>query len=517
MPTGSATLSPPDDRPRQLTLADGRAVALRTMNRGHAASMLAFAQALPPHELLALAEDITDPDVIDDWIADIESASTLTIVAFEGESITAYASLLRGAAPWSQHRGEIRIAVEDDGSASVELGARLAGEIVVAARAAGIRKIVALMTCDAMVTRAILEQRGFSPEAILTDQVIDDADCTHDVLIMARAIDIDLAPDAEDSWPAVPVDQTIGDAECAHDASITEREIDVDAARDAAGSWLASQPAVAADRSIDDTERTHDILITQRDDDTAHDAEDLPSETPAAVLADQVIDDMERMHDAEDSWLELETLVPVEHITDDAERPQDVLIIMAQEIDVSHAPAVSTPLRDTLAPSPRLRTRVAVSRRAYLVAAVIGLMLALGFGAFYALDTGDAPRESQVLGSAQPQTAATAMATPDLAFEASLTGSGHVFLPLSRPAMTVRVSVAPDVVGTWFWCVESSFGMPLSEHICGSVWVAQPGSGELISEGVIHIDPAWPADATYYVQMYCENPCAWRVQVVGEQ
>jgi hypothetical protein len=37
-----------------------------------------------------------------------------------------------------------------------------------------------------------------------------------------------------------------------------------------------------------------------------------------------------------------------------------------------------------------------------------------------------------------------------------------------------------------------------------------------MTQALIQIDPSWPADALYFVQMYCEGSCVWHVRVASE-
>jgi hypothetical protein len=172
----------------------------------------------------------------------------------------------------------------------------------------------------------------------------------------------------------------------------------------------------------------------------------------------------------------------------------------------------STANRARAALAPR-HARLTPIRRAYLIAAMVGAILVLAFVGIYVASRNASPKKLEVLGaSARPPVPATF--GPGPTFELTHVGSGGVFLAVVRPHATVRVSIDGDVVGTWFWCFESSFGIPLAEHFCAGASNSEPGQGELVSQGVIRIDPSWPADAMYFVQMYCERSCTWHAQVV---
>ena len=97
----------------------------------------------------------------------------------------------------------------------------------------------------------------------------------------------------------------------------------------------------------------------------------------------------------------------------------------------------------------------------------------LVFAGLYMTSGRAGSRDVQLLGaSARPPAALTHI--PTRTFESTHTGSGGVFLPTAQPAIAAQVSVDPGVAGPWFWCFESSFGLPLAEHYCAA---SEPGYG----------------------------------------
>jgi hypothetical protein len=250
--------------------------------------------------------------------------------------------------------------------------------------------------------------------------------------------------------------------------------------------------ALLADQVIDEEHRTYDLLIMS----CAIDAlVALPQELPAAAGG--------RIETAARSGEDARSAEPALV----AASARDAIDAHPGTINAEESVATGSP-----APSQQRRTRPAVIRRAYLAATVFGAVLMLAFGAFYLTNRHTRTRESQVLGMSVQPTVPTRFASAQ-AFESTRAGSGSVFLPMVRPATTVRVSVDPDVVGTWFWCIESSFGIPLAAHYCAAAGSSDLVTGELIAQAVVHIDPSWPAYALYFVQMYCQGSCVWHVQV----
>ena len=73
-------------------LRDGTAVVFRPATSEDRDSLIGFARALNDEDLLFLREDITSPDVVDAWIADMGRGETFAVVAEVGDRIVGYGS-----------------------------------------------------------------------------------------------------------------------------------------------------------------------------------------------------------------------------------------------------------------------------------------------------------------------------------------------------------------------------------------------------------------------------------------
>jgi L-amino acid N-acyltransferase YncA len=176
------------DYPRAVTLDDKTAISLRLMTASDADRIMAFARALPEQDLLFLRVDITDPKVVGQWVQNIASERTVTVIAEASGDLAGYASLHYNQVTWQRHLGEIRIQVGLP-YRSHGLGRVLAGEVFGAARDLGLRKIVAQMTAEQKGAIATFERLGFHPEALLQDFVIDRAGRTHDRVVMSYDVE----------------------------------------------------------------------------------------------------------------------------------------------------------------------------------------------------------------------------------------------------------------------------------------------------------------------------------------
>jgi RimJ/RimL family protein N-acetyltransferase len=173
--------------PREMTLGDGRTVVLRLMRKSDRDGVVHFARSLPPDSLLFLRKDITNPEVVDEWVRDIERGRTVTVLAETDSELLAYGSLWLDETFWGRHLGEIRVLVRPD-YRGLGIGLQLASDVFAIARAMGIEKIIARMTPEQERTRARLERLGFTKEALLKGFVLDREGKARDLLVMSAGV-----------------------------------------------------------------------------------------------------------------------------------------------------------------------------------------------------------------------------------------------------------------------------------------------------------------------------------------
>src|SRR5262245_34634188 len=114
--------------PRNVNLDNNTPVSLRLMTAADADRIVAFARALPEEDLLFLRTDITDPKMVAQWVQNLATDRTVSVLAEANGDLAGYASLHYNTVSWQRHLGEIRIQV---GSRfrSQGLGRALASEI----------------------------------------------------------------------------------------------------------------------------------------------------------------------------------------------------------------------------------------------------------------------------------------------------------------------------------------------------------------------------------------------------
>ncbi len=173
--------------PKSVKVGNGSA-EIRVMSQADREAVIAFARSLPEQDLLFLRIDITEADNVNAWVANLESGQAFSLVAYADDVMVGYATVEQHVARWTRRVGEIRINVSAS-HRSRGLGRSLTSQIFDAARAMGLKKLVAHMTPDQSGAQAAFGRLGFVPEALLADHVEDRAGNLHDLVIMSLDMD----------------------------------------------------------------------------------------------------------------------------------------------------------------------------------------------------------------------------------------------------------------------------------------------------------------------------------------
>jgi RimJ/RimL family protein N-acetyltransferase len=171
----------------QTVQTDAGSFTLRPMTAEDADAVLAFARALPPHDLLFLPRDITQPKVVAAWIRAIEKGDTTTLLAWDGEAVIGCAAIFRDPHSWSPHIGELRV-VTAAGQRGRGVGRAMIQACFAIMLQTGIEKIVAQMTIDQEGAIAVFESLGFRSEGLLREHVQDRDGKRHDIVILSHDV-----------------------------------------------------------------------------------------------------------------------------------------------------------------------------------------------------------------------------------------------------------------------------------------------------------------------------------------
>ena len=182
--TGGAAAGDEAGSAAELVECGGRAYELRRLRPEDRDDIMALARALPEVDLQFLRSDLTDPDVVEGWIHDADAGSRFTTLAHYRDELVGYGSLNLRGLQWMSHLGEIRVMIAEE-HRRCGLGHVLTERVFETAREMGLLKLVAQMTREQIGARRVFERLGFSPEALLTDWVIDRSGRTRDMMIMS--------------------------------------------------------------------------------------------------------------------------------------------------------------------------------------------------------------------------------------------------------------------------------------------------------------------------------------------
>lgn len=166
---------------------DASSVSFRLMTPDDRDLLLEFAQSLPESDLIYLRMDITQPEIIDEWIENLQAGRTITVFAEEDGRVIGYGSLHMNRLMWTRHIGEIRILV-DARARGGGVGRSLASQLSDMAKDEDLYRVVAQIPADQPRVRNMFEELGFEPQAILPDWLKDRHNRPHDLVIMSRNI-----------------------------------------------------------------------------------------------------------------------------------------------------------------------------------------------------------------------------------------------------------------------------------------------------------------------------------------
>lgn len=173
--------------PRSIEIKSGM-VTVELMTPAAESEVLAFAKTLPPHDLLFLRRDITQPKVLSAWAKQVETGEITSLLARdESGRMLGCSAVVRDEHSWSPHVGELRVLVAPAGK-DRGLGRQLIQESFLIALGLGLEKLTAQMTPDQTGAIAVFEEMGFSAEALLKDHVIDQAGEKHDIVILSHDV-----------------------------------------------------------------------------------------------------------------------------------------------------------------------------------------------------------------------------------------------------------------------------------------------------------------------------------------
>lgn len=164
-------------------LKDKTEVLIREMTREDLDESLAFFSLLPEEDRAYLRREVTQREVVERRISEIEAGAVMRLVAVVDDRIVADGSLETSAVEWKKHVGELRLIVGKPYRRQ-GLGALMARELYLLAASAKMEEIIVKMMRPQVAAQNIFRRLGFHEEASLHDYVKDQAGTKQDLILM---------------------------------------------------------------------------------------------------------------------------------------------------------------------------------------------------------------------------------------------------------------------------------------------------------------------------------------------
>ena len=174
---------PIEGYPKEATLKDERVVTIRPLTNGDFDKLRAFFEALPEEDRLFMRHDVTDSEVVGQWVGQIDFDRVIPLVAEEGDKIVANSTLHLSAHGWATHVGHIRLATART-HRHVGLGTLIAREMVLLAEKRNLEKLQSQVIEDNVGSVKLFENLGFKVVAVLKDLVKDQKGNKRNLAIM---------------------------------------------------------------------------------------------------------------------------------------------------------------------------------------------------------------------------------------------------------------------------------------------------------------------------------------------
>jgi ribosomal protein S18 acetylase RimI-like enzyme len=160
-------------------------IDIRPLEPAHREALEAFFRRVPEGDRTSFAEDVLQPGIVDEWLADERGRRSVAVDDDGG--IVGYGAVLP-LVGWSSHVGSLRVVV-DPASRGRGVGRDLARHGLLTSLEMGLSKTVVEVVADAVPAIGMFEAIGFEPEALLRDHVRDRSGELRDLVVLAHEVD----------------------------------------------------------------------------------------------------------------------------------------------------------------------------------------------------------------------------------------------------------------------------------------------------------------------------------------
>jgi GNAT superfamily N-acetyltransferase len=169
--------------PKKIVLKDGTELLMRPLAAHDRDALLSFFRQLSEEDRLYLADDVTDPQVVERWCSELDFIYVLPLLGLVNGAVVADAALHREKAGWKSHIGQVRIVVHPQHRGK-GIAAALVKELIHVAIDLGLDKLDAEFVSQQDGALHAFERMGFIKVAQLPQHVLDRHGAAHDLILM---------------------------------------------------------------------------------------------------------------------------------------------------------------------------------------------------------------------------------------------------------------------------------------------------------------------------------------------
>lgn len=169
------------------TLKEGTKVVIKNLTLNDLDRIMKFYSSLPEEDRTYLRVDVTNKDIVEQRIRDIELGNVFRIIALHGDDIIADGALELTIEEWRKHQGELRVIIAKKFQRK-GLGMIIMRELYFLAVEKKVEKVVVKMMRPQIAARTICRKLGFHEELLIPDYVRDQTGKSQDLVIMTCEI-----------------------------------------------------------------------------------------------------------------------------------------------------------------------------------------------------------------------------------------------------------------------------------------------------------------------------------------
>jgi L-amino acid N-acyltransferase YncA len=168
--------------PKTWVLDYGAKATVRPMVKEDRDKVVEFFKKIPEGDLRFLKDDVTDAQVIDQWVHDLNYDRVLPLVVEMDGRIIADGSLHRRKEGWRRHLASVRVVV-DVAHRHKGVASRLIDELADIAMKEGIERLYTELPADDRAAVEVFLKRGFKLIARFDRNILDRAGRYHDLSV----------------------------------------------------------------------------------------------------------------------------------------------------------------------------------------------------------------------------------------------------------------------------------------------------------------------------------------------